>query len=211
MKKYKSYLTNKNFLLSSSFSIIFLIFSLIINFYAGIYATKKASNSVTDLILSHIPVFNVNFIFVYGSFFFWIFIICICIYEPKRIPFVTKSIAVFIIIRSVFVNLTHIGPFPTVALIHSPFIRDFTFGGDLFFSGHTGLPFLMTLIFWKNIRLRIFFLLLSIMFGIVVLMGHLHYSIDVLSAFFITYTIFCIVQYIFPKDYKLFLNGLPRD
>ncbi len=84
----------------------------------------------------------------------------------------------------------------------------FAFGGDLFFSGHTGLPFLMALVFWKKPILRYFFIASAIGFGAVVLLTHLHYSIDVLSAFFITYTIFHIAEFLFRKDRKLFYSGL---
>jgi hypothetical protein len=42
------------------------------------------------------------------------------------------------------------------------------------------------------------------MFGIVVLLGHLHYSIDVLSAFFITYSIYHICELFFKTDKKIF-------
>jgi membrane-associated phospholipid phosphatase len=79
-----------------------------------------------------------------------------------------------------------------------------SFGGDLFFSGHTGMPFLLALIFWEDKWTRFLFLGFSIMFGIVVLLAHLHYSIDVLSAFFITYTIFHLALYIFKKDRDMF-------
>ncbi|HBB03313.1 TPA: hypothetical protein DCZ39_00140 [Patescibacteria group bacterium] len=51
------------------------------------------------------------------------------------------------------------------------------------------MPFLMALIFWKNKLMRYAFILAAMSFGIIVLLGHLHYSIDVLAAFFITYTI----------------------
>ena len=86
------------------------------------------------------------------------------------------------------------------------FLNKFTFGGDLFFSGHTGLPFLMALIFWNNKYLRYSFFALSFIFAATVLLGHLHYSIDVLAAFFITYTIFHIAIFIFKKDYLEFLK-----
>jgi hypothetical protein len=39
-------------------------------------------------------------------------------------------------------------------------------------------------------------------------LAHLHYSIDVLSAFFITYTISHIACVFFKKDLLLFRNGL---
>ena len=35
-------------------------------------------------------------------------------------------------------------------------------------------------------------------------MAHFHYSIDVLSAFFITYTIYHLARFFFEKDYLLF-------
>ena len=85
-------------------------------------------------------------------------------------------------------------------------MEKFAFGGDLFFSGHTGLPFLMALIFWDNKYLRWIFILTSVMFATVVLLAHLHYSIDVLSAFFITYTIFHIALFLFKKDRRLFFS-----
>ena len=81
------------------------------------------------------------------------------------------------------------------------------FSGDLFFSGHTGLPFLMALIFWSSPRIRCFFLALSVFFAVTVLLGHLHYSIDVASAYLITYSIFCIARQTFPNDWQRFLLG----
>jgi membrane-associated phospholipid phosphatase len=64
----------------------------------------------------------------------------------------------------------------------------------------------LALIFWENKILRIVFLSFSIMFAIIVLLGHLHYSIDVLSAFFITFSIFHICKFLFKKDWQLFLK-----
>jgi hypothetical protein len=208
LKRHKLYFTNKDFLISSLVSFFLLAASFVINFYAGVYATKQASNSVTDIILSNIGPFDVDKFFVYGPVVFYAFILILCFLRPERIPFIGKSIALFILVRSVFITLTHIGPFMTQVPINSMLINKFTFGGDLFFSGHTGLPFLMALLFWENLRLRILFIASSIFFGIVVLMGHIHYSIDVLSAFFITYTIFHIAEFLFKKDRKLFRQGL---
>ncbi len=188
-------------------SVLFLIASLIINYYAGTYATESASNPVTDIVLNNIRVFDVDGIFIYGALFFWFFIVVLCFTKPKTIPFTFKSIALFTVIRSVFVSLTHIGPFPGSAIVSSSnLIQKFSFGGDLFFSGHTGIPFLMALIFWQNKYLRYLFLIASGIFAVVVLLGHYHYSIDVLSAFFITYTIFHIALFFFKKDRQMFLS-----
>ncbi|HUC88905.1 MAG TPA: phosphatase PAP2-related protein [Candidatus Paceibacterota bacterium] len=207
IKRCGSCISDKRFVVSVSVAFAFLIVSAIINFYAGSYATERASNSVTDIILSNIPVFDLDGIFVYGSVIFFIFITLVCFYHPQRLPFTVKSIALFVIIRSIFISLTHIGPFPIHSFIDpNNLISKFTFGGDLFFSGHTGLPFLMALIFWEDKFFRYLFIATSVMFGIVVLMAHLHYSIDVLAAFFITYSIFKIAVFFFKKDRELFLK-----
>ncbi|MCF7836390.1 sphingomyelin synthase family protein [Candidatus Gracilibacteria bacterium] len=197
----------KKFIFSLFSSLLLLFASIVTNFYAGNYATRVQSNSVTDVILSNIPVFQVENLFVYGSFLFFILLLILCLLRPKTLPFTLKSIAVFTLVRAVFISLTHIGSYPTSLTIDPlSFIHDFAFGGDLFFSGHTGLPFLMAIIFWPNKYLRWIFITTSICFGAIVLMGHLHYSIDVLAAFFISYSIAHLTKYIFQRDYLLFLS-----
>lgn len=202
--KYKCLFTSRGFLISTITGFLFLTVSLIVNFYAGHYATVHESNSVTDLVLSNIRTYDVDGIFTYGSITFWLFMIFLVFSEPKRIPFTIKSIALFVLIRSIFITLTHIGPFATQVVVDSNIISKFTFGGDLFFSGHTGLPYLMALLFWEDKRLRVSFVTVAVVFGVVVLLAHLHYSIDVLSAFFITYSIYHISNELFAKDKLLF-------
>lgn len=206
MKKYKYYLSDKNYLISLSIGILILLTSLIINFYAGTYATERASNSVTDIILSNTRVFDVDLLFVWGPVVMWVFILLLGLHRPQKIPFVLKSVALFVLVRSVFISITHVGPFPDqITITTETFIaKNFIFGGDLFFSAHTGLPFLLALTFYNNKILRLFFMLLAVFFGTIVLLAHRHYSIDVLSAFFITYTIHHIALLLFKEDYKLF-------
>lgn len=201
-QKWKDVLCDKEFIKSLIISFLFIAISLYVNFIAGTYATEKASLPVTDIILSNVRAYDVDGIFVYGPVVLFTFISILLLYDPKKISFTLKSIALFTIIRSIFISLTHLGPFPTQTLIASgDLINKFTFGGDLFFSGHTGLAFLMTLLFWQNKKLRYLFLTYSIFIGTIVLLGHYHYSIDVLAAFFITYTIFDISTFLFKEDF----------
>jgi hypothetical protein len=201
----KHHWSRKTILASSLWGGLLLALSLYINFLAGTYATIHASNAVSDLILDHIPTFDVDGIFIYGIILFFIFVGILVLLRPRRAPFVMKSFSAFILIRSFFVILTHLGPSlqQSPMDVNSYIVNTITFNGDLFFSGHTGLPFLMALVFWNNKKLRTTFLALSVFFGVVVLMGHLHYSIDVFSAFFITYGIFHISTRLFAKDYHL--------
>jgi hypothetical protein len=206
--RYKTHFVNRDFIISFLASFAFLFLALVVNFYAGMYANESVSSPVTDIILSNTKAYDLDGFFVYGSFLFFFFIFFVCFIKPNRTPFVLKSISLFVVIRSVFITLTHIAPFPSQIPITSDILSKLTFGGDLFFSGHTGLPFLLALIFWKDKTIRNIFILFSLTFAVVVLLSHMHYTIDVLSAFFITYTIYHIVEIIFRKDRKIFLETI---
>ncbi len=205
--KHKSYWSRKSFRRSVLLGIVFLVVSLFINSAADNYTLHHASNHVTDIILDNIPVFNVDFIFVEGFTIFWIFVVLLQIHEPMTLPFVLKNLALFIVIRSIFVSLTHMAIPPQHSFLDPGYLfKKFTSQDDLFFSSHTGTPFLFALIYWENKWLRTIFLATSIIFGAAVLLGHLHYSIDVFAAFFITYGIYDIARYFFQRDHALCLK-----
>lgn len=212
ISKHKSYWIDRRFIFSTITGLSFLVVSLSINYIAGTYAALNASNSVRDILLDNLPVVNVAFIFSEGAILFLLFVAALLISEPKRIPFMLKSMALFVIVRSIFVIMTHLAPSPNQIVINlNDLIRLLTFSNDLFFSGHTGLPFLFALAFWDNKNLRLIFLFASLVAATSVILGHLHYTIDVFAAFFITYGIFHIAQRLFVKDYRLFLYGLSHE
>jgi membrane-associated phospholipid phosphatase len=72
------------------------------------------------------------------------------------------------------------------------------------------MPVLAALIFWEYAAWRTAFLAFSVVFAVVVLLGHIHYSIDVASAYFITFTIFVIAKTIFAKDWAMFNNPIAK-
>ena len=175
MQLYKTCFTNKNFLISFFSGLVLLGISLITQFFVSGYVNNLPNAPVTDLILSNIRVYDVGGIFVYGSVLLLVIGIFVGLKRVNCMPFTMKSVAIFTLIRSFFVSLTHISAFPTRVTINSSFFNGETFNGiftgnDLFFSGHTGLPFLLALIFWENKTLRIIFFGFSILFSIVVLL-----------------------------------------
>jgi len=52
-----------------------------------------------------------------------------------------------------------------------------------------------------------FYLALTAFFGSIVLLGHYHYSIDVLAALFITHGVFQMSCWLFGRDYALFRSS----
>lgn len=207
-RRYSVYCIRPDFWFSVAASVVAFIFSFVINNIAIQFATEHASNGVTDVILSNVPRVNVDNIFVYGTFAVIGISVAIVLSHPKRIPFILNGLALFLLIRSGFTSMTHIGPFAPHVTDFGTTITHAFFGSDFFFSGHTGMPFLGALAFWKVKPVRYFYLFTSVAFAIIVLLGHLHYSIDVFSAFFITYSIYQLAIWLFPKDYVLFESNL---
>ncbi len=207
LARYKALKSNKPFYIGLGVGVLFLGLSLFFNYEANGYTAASISVAANDIFLDHLPIMKVDGIFLEGAIILTFFAIALALYRPNRIPFMLKAAALFIAVRSFFVILTHLAP-PLGALTAptSNFLERLAAGSgkDLFFSGHTGLPFLAALVFWQNKFLRIFFLLASMIFGGAVLLGHLHYSIDVFSAFFITYGIFHLARWLFKKDYAMF-------
>lgn len=202
--KHKILWVQKRFLLNVLLGLFLLFLGLFVTYYANSYTLIKAGNSVTDIILDNLPVVDVDFLYSEGALLFLIVSGIILLIEPRRIPFTLKSIAIFFLVRSLFMVLTHIGPPPNALSIQGQDIfHKLSSGDDLFFSAHTGLPILMTLIFWDEKYLRYFFFASAIVGGAVVLLGHLHYSIDVFSAAFITYGIYRISKFLFRRDFAL--------
>lgn len=205
LRRHGYFWSHRQFLSQVAIGIVLLAIAIAATYYANVYSTIRASNSVTDIILDNLPVVNIGFIFNEGALIFITFIVGVLFYKPHTIPFILKSVALFFITRSIFVTLTHLAP-PVSGLSAdtTDLIYKISSGDDLFFSAHTGFPFLMAVIFWENKFLRYVFLLITLVGGGSVLLGHLHYSIDVFSALFISFGIFHIAKEAFRKDYALF-------
>ena len=207
IRLYRTLLGNRAYLRSLSEGAAFLAASTIAIFAAVTYATVHASNHVTDFVLSRVGPYNLRFLFVYGTFAAFVITAGLLAWRPNRVPFALKATALFLLVRAVFVALTHMAPSPIDPQKPAPFFNSIFYGSDLFFSGHTGLPFLAALAFWHMVRWRIFYLALTVFFGSIVLLGHYHYSIDVLAALFITHGVFQISCWLFGRDYALFRSS----
>jgi len=192
----------------------FMGVALVIQGFADGYVNRIGGIPVGDLILSNLPTFDVDFFIVQGALILTLVIVALVLFKPKNMPFVLKSLALFIIVRSFFISLTHLGIHPDQVILNPDatgfWLYDILFNSknDFFFSGHTGVPFLMSLVFWHEKEWRYIFLATSFVFGISVLLGHMHYSIDVFAAPFITYTIYKIAEHLFAKDHALATQSL---
>jgi len=192
-----------------SLYVAFLIMglSLIFQYYAGAYSEHVATQYVGDLLLDNLPVVNLNFIIVEGALWAILisFILMMC--KPQYIIFELKTVALFLAIRAVFVAVTHLGIYPGQVVPGPGFFDQLYVALGLqtgyFFSAHTGLTLLMSFIYWEEKFWRFLYMAGSAVFGISVLLAHVHYSIDVLAAPFMSYSIFKLSEYLFKEDYEL--------
>ena len=178
------------------------------NAYALIYLERPTSVYVGDLLLDNLPVVDLSFIIVEIAMVAIVLGVAFLIYiRPRYLLFTLKTVALFIAIRALFISLTHVGIYPGSIHFGEGFFDALysylNFQTGFFFSGHTGMPFLMALIFWNKPGERNLLLALSLILGVSVLLAHTHYSIDVLAAPFMAFGIFNIAQYLFPRDYEL--------
>ncbi len=143
---------------------------------------------VPDLILDLFPAVDLSFLFIYGyvSLILGMFVYPV-VFRLRMLHIVAFQFSLLLIVRSVFMIFTHLEtPAGAVSVNYPWFFRGLYFENDMFFSGHTAMTFLGFYVFRRS-RLRYVFLVGSIVMAIVVLAMHVHYSIDVLAAFFMTY------------------------
>jgi hypothetical protein len=215
---WKALLKDRNFRISIYSAAILILLAAIINNIASIYTNNVEVLSVGDIVLDHIPTLDLRYFYTFGIY---IVILIIPLYpiffKPEIVPFTGKTVAAFIIIRAAFISMTHLGApagfFELTPVAIAPGFFDVFFLNDLFFSGHTGLPFLGALLFWENKYLRYFLLVMTGIQGATVLFMHVHYSIDVFSAPFFTYAIYKASDKVFNdlnKSFKKIVHRIER-
>jgi len=189
---------------------LLFVLALFIQHFAYNYIDNRVvGTAVQDLLLDNLAVLNLDIFIVQGALLLTFILIGLLVAKPQYVVFSIKALALFLIVRSFFISLTHLG-----ANLHQItldvdgtgfWLYDFLYNAknDFFFSGHVGSSFLLGLIFWKESFWRNFFFVCSAILGMSMILAHMHYSIDVFAAPFITYGIFVIATKLFRKDFQL--------
>jgi hypothetical protein len=179
-------------------AVLFLAIAMLALTVSSQYVDEIHTVAVPDLILDSIPVIDLSPIFVWGILLVLVVYIAYpLLYRPKKFHYALGMLSLFLLVRSAFVVLTHLKvPVGAIPVASQGFFQFLTYSNDLFFSGHAGLPFLGFLVF-NDSKVKYFMLTASIILAITVLFMHVHYSIDVASAYFITYGIFVIGKPLF--------------
>jgi len=148
-----------------------------------------------DFVLERLPASDVSiptFIIIWS-------VVLLVFYRIYQNPIIFLVVAygfiLMCIARVLTISLLPLNPPPGLITLKDP-IANIAYGGkgifitkDLFYSGHTGNMFLFFLCLQAKWD-KIIALAASFMVGILVLIQHIHYSIDVISAFIFTYFLY---------------------
>ena len=185
----------KGYFLKLSLSLGLLALSALMLHWAGAAHETLHLPAGTDPVLTRLPLVDATPLLSWGWLLFnAAALAAACAYERPRLPYLIATVALFAAIRNVFIVITPVGPpLGLIKLYNGDFLsplRGSIFSDEeLFFSGHTGLPFLYYLMFRRPPGFREFCLFFSCLMAVAVLLTRNHYAIDALGAFFTTYSI----------------------
>jgi membrane-associated phospholipid phosphatase len=187
-------------------SLLFLFVCAIIAYIGVLNLYKIYPNLpiLTDFLFEHTPYLNILFI---ADIIVTVAVISFFVFmfkknKWKELPFYATIIGIFYLIRSALIYLTPLAnPYPGVNFLPKVFPS-----GGMFPSGHTALIFLFFLFTLKNKAKswNIYFIILLIIEMISMILSRGHYTIDIIGALFIAYTLWKIGDEHFKK--KLILK-----
>ena len=181
---------NKTFV---ALALVAIILLLLPSFFA--FIEKREGMVLQDFVLERLPATDVSiptFIIIWTV----VLLVFYRIYQnPSIFLVVAYGFILMCIARVLTISLLPLNPPPGLITLKDP-IANIAYGGkgifitkDLFYSGHTGNMFLFFLCLQAKWD-KIIALAASFMVGILVLIQHIHYSIDVISAFIFTYFLY---------------------
>jgi hypothetical protein len=181
-------------LLSGS-AVLFTILSILPHFFAGI--EKRQGIVLNDWVLAAVTPHNVSaliFIVIWGM---GLLILCRAIFKPEIYITYVWALIFVSIIRMITISLFALDP-PTGLIPLVDPLTGLFYGGanitkDLFFSGHIATVTLIFLCLEKrNDKIVAFFSILVI--AALLIIQHIHYTIDILASPVITYTCYRLTK-----------------
>ncbi|MFA3783997.1 phosphatase PAP2-related protein [Melioribacteraceae bacterium 4301-Me] len=204
-KVWQEGLSNSNFrfLFMLSFIVLAFILYWMAKFLA--YNETRAGFSFNDPFLSLFPAIKVTWV-TFGLIYLALLLALISLsFHPDKLMLALQSYALVILFRMLTIYFLPLNPPATIIPLKDPVVELFGNGKtllkDLFFSGHTATMFIFFLTA-QNKKLKTIFLISTVLVAACVLMQHVHYTIDVIVAPFVTYTSYRIALLIDCKLHK---------
>ena len=175
------------------FLILVLSFTFIFKYFFD-FVESRSGSYLNDPLLNTIPSYDVSwvvFFFLYSGILLGLWY---HLAHPKTILITFQTYVLVTLVRLCTITLFPLEPPDGYIPLREPFVQLFTTDGniiskDLFFSGH--MSTILSLFFSSHRKyIRTFLLFCSFMIGAMVLLQHVHYTIDVIFAIPATYFIY---------------------
>ncbi len=175
-------------------AIILIIFTNFLEYIEG-----RNGVSLPDPILNFFNPVDLTWLTFGLSYTSLIIAIMIFTKEPDKLLLAIQSYSLLVVFRLIVMYVTPLDAPEKLLSLNDP-VAQFLGSGqvltkDLFFSGHTASLFLLFLIA-DNKFLKVLLLSSTLVIGIAVILQHVHYTVDVLTAPFFAYTAYRIVSII---------------
>jgi len=178
------------------FSLVFILF-LFLNFLT--YNEGRTGYAFNDPVMSFFSPRELSvtiFLLTYGLSLAGI---VIALKKPEILLSLLGSYVIMTIIRMICLYLLPLEPPAGIIPLKDVFLRSSFYSGrenlrDLFFSGHTATIFLFAFVF-NNKRDRVVFAFGGFVIGMLLIIQHVHYSIDVIAAPVFAYASVRILRY----------------
>ena len=185
----------------------FIILLIVLAFFPFFfsYIEKKEGTLLNDFVLDFIPSYNLSIAIFTTIWSMGLLLVIRCVQQPKILLLFLWGFILLSISRFISISLLPLQPPNGLIELKDPLSNSF-YGTkfitkDLFYSGHTATQYLMFLCLQKKWD-KIITLASTLAIGIMVLIQHVHYTIDVVFALPITYMVFILTKKIVSPSLK---------
>lgn len=185
----------------------FIILLIVLAFFPFFfnYIEKREGTLLNDFVLDFIPSYNLSIAIFTTIWSMGLLLVIRCVQQPKILLLFLWGFILLSISRFISISLLPLQPPNGLIELKDPLSNSF-YGTkfitkDLFYSGHTATQYLMFLCLQKKWD-KIVTLASTLAIGIMVLIQHVHYTIDVVFALPITYMVFILTKKIVSPSLK---------
>lgn len=208
LDNWRTVLSDRFFIAQALFTILFMVLLLVFTMNYFEYIQARPGKYLADPILKRIPPRNLSiytFIVLYSSLIFAFYQLV----DKPRLLFQAFQIYCLIIVsRIITLYLVPLEPSNEMIPLRDPLVdyfiyKDQMISKDLFFSGHVSTVFLAVLMvkgFWQKTVL----LIATIAIAVMILVQHVHYTIDIIAAPIFTFACYYVVKKLYQKYYDWF-------
>ncbi len=169
---------------------------------------QRQGTILNDFILTNIPAMDVStpiFAIIYGLL---VYMILRILKEPQLFLLFALTFVIETVFRMTTIYFVPLNPHPDLVFLHDTFAELLIYGNsepitkDLFFSGHTSTMVMIWLFVEKPYE-KFVAAIATFILAFLLLLQHVHYTVDVLGAFFFTYLSYLIARQIVDKKWQV--------